>query len=126
MPGRFVAALRSLLVLAAFLGARTPAAAHPAPFSYLDIVFRNGGIEGTLVIHVIDAAHELSITPADKLLDSSVLASQRDALTAALAPRIVLRAGRPPQPTWTGVEAMPDEQALKLRFTIPGEQPGAL
>ena len=42
-----------------------PAAAHPAPFSYLDIVYRNGGIDGTLVIHIIDAAHELTITPAD-------------------------------------------------------------
>jgi hypothetical protein len=29
--------------------------AHPAPFSYLDIVFRSDGMEGTLVIHVIDA-----------------------------------------------------------------------
>ena len=53
MPGRFVVALRSLLALTVlFCGAS--ASAHPAPFSYLDVVFRNGGIEGTLVIHVID------------------------------------------------------------------------
>jgi hydrogenase/urease accessory protein HupE len=121
---RLVAA--ACLAVAFWCASIAPAAAHPAPFSYLDIVFRNGGIEGTLVIHVIDAAHELSITPVDRLLDSSVLASQRDALTAVLTPRIVLRGDRPLRPTWSGVEAMRDEQAVKLRFTIPGEQPGAL
>ena len=41
--------------------------AHPAPFSYLDIVFRDGGIRGTLVVHVIDVAHELGVQPADLL-----------------------------------------------------------
>ena len=43
---------------------RFRASAHPAPFSYLDIVFRNGGIEGTLVIHIIDVAHDLGIDAA--------------------------------------------------------------
>ena len=50
-------------VLLALVLAR-PAAAHPAPFSYLDIVFRNGSIDGTLVVHVIDVAHELKIDAA--------------------------------------------------------------
>src|SRR5687768_14175352 len=61
-----------LAILAWAAGAR-PAAAHPAPFSYLDLVFRNGGIDGTLVIHTIDAAHELSLAPPDTLLDPAVL-----------------------------------------------------
>ena len=46
--------------------------AHPAPFSYLDIVFRNGGnIEGSLMMHVIDIAHELNVTPTERVLDPS-------------------------------------------------------
>jgi hydrogenase/urease accessory protein HupE len=102
------------------------AEAHPAPFSYLDIVFRNGGIEGTLVIHVIDAAHELSVTPPDTLLDPAVLASRRDALTAVLTPRLVLRTDRQLTPTWTDVEPVREDMALKLRFRIPDERPGAL
>ena len=43
------------VLFAALLALPRPAAAHPAPFSYLDVVFRDGSIEGTLVIHVIDA-----------------------------------------------------------------------
>jgi len=103
-----------------------PAAAHPAPFSYLDIVFRDGGIEGTLVIHVIDAAHDLSVTPVDRLLDASELASRRDALTTMLAKRITLRTDRLLTPTWTEVTAVREDMAIKLRFRIPNERPGAL
>ena len=105
----------------------SPAAAHPAPFSYLDIVFRNGGIDGTLVIHTIDAAHELKISTPDALLDPAMLANQRDALTAVLTPRLVLRGGNQRlTPVWTGAEPMRAELALRLRFRIDNAQPGAL
>ncbi len=40
---------------------RVPASAHPAPFSYLDVVVRDDGIEGILVLHVVDVAHELGM-----------------------------------------------------------------
>jgi hydrogenase/urease accessory protein HupE len=103
-----------------------PAAAHPAPFSYLDIVFRDGGIEGTLTIHVIDAAHELSVTPVDSLLDASELASRREALTSLLTRRMTLRTNHVLTPTWTSVEPVREEMALRLRFRIPDERPGAL
>src|SRR5690242_10106941 len=100
--------------------------AHPAPFSYLDIVFRDGGIEGTLVIHVIDAAHELSVTPADTLLDPTALAARRDALTAILGNRLDLEAGHRLLPVWTSVEPVREDMAIKLRFRIADEKPGAL
>ena len=54
-----------------------PVRAHPAPFSYLDIVFRNGGIEGTLVVHVIDIAHELGDHAAGARARPEVLGRQR-------------------------------------------------
>jgi len=82
MPGRISAALRSLLVLAVLFYGVTRASAHPAPFSYLDIVFRDGGIEGTLVIHVIDAAHDLNITPFERLMENAVAESSRQAIAA--------------------------------------------
>ena len=105
----------------------SPAAAHPAPFSYLDIVFRNGGIDGTLVIHTIDAAHELKIPTPDTLLDPVMLANQRDALTAVLTPRLLLRGGNQRlTPVWTSAEPMRAELALRLRFRIDGVQPSAL
>ncbi len=38
--------------------------AHPAPFSHLDVRLDDGGITGTLVLHVVDVAHELELTGA--------------------------------------------------------------
>ena len=70
-------ALTAVLVVTV-LALPQPAAAHPAPFSYLDVVFRDGAIEGTLVIHVIDAAHELGITPPERLLENEVAERTRD------------------------------------------------
>jgi len=122
---RFVFTTLAALLAVCGLDVR-PAAAHPNPFSYLDIVYRNGGIDGTLVIHTIDAAHELEIRSPDTLLDPAMLAAQRDALTAILAPRIVLRGSQRLTPVWTSAEPMPAEQAVRLRFRIDGAQPPAL
>jgi hypothetical protein len=52
---------RFLIAAALVLATSAVTSAHPAPFSYLDIVFRNGGIEGSLVVHVIDVAHDLGM-----------------------------------------------------------------
>ena len=81
---RFVRAL-SALVLCHTLLAAAPAWAHPAPFSYLDVVFKDGGIEGTLVIHVIDAAHDLGITPFERLMENAVAEANRQKI--ARSPR---------------------------------------
>ena len=111
-------------VLLALVLAR-PAAAHPAPFSYLDIVFRNGNIDGTLVVHVIDIAHELKIDPPDRLLDPSVLGPLRQQITGVVTPRLSLRTGRRLSPTWLSVDVASNDQ-LRMRFTIPREQPASL
>ncbi len=103
-----------------------PAAAHPAPFSYLDIVFRNGNIDGTLVVHVIDIAHELKIDPPAKLLDPDVVGQLRQQITGVVTPGLLLRTNRRLSPSWLGVEVLPDDQALRMRFTIPREAPGSL
>src|SRR5688572_28789240 len=117
-----------LMVVTALLllGSFTPAAAHPAPFSYLDIVFRNGGIEGTLVVHILDIAHYLDITPADRLLDNASLEQQRERIGALLTPRLSLKASRRLTPVWESLELLRDEQAVRLKYRIPGEQPGSL
>ena len=41
------------------------AAAHPAPFSYLDLHLDAGGVSGTLVVHDLDAAHDLKVASPD-------------------------------------------------------------
>lgn len=104
---------------------QVPMAAHPAPFSYLDIVFRNGSIEGTLVVHVIDVAHELNKPPAD-LMNAEAVRNNERRIGDVLRPRILLQADRRLSPEWTGIELLRDDQALKLTYRIPGAAPGAV
>ena len=91
------------------------AAAHPAPFSYLDVRINGRAIEGTLVVHVIDIAHEHGIDPADRLLDPAFAQARLPAIAELLARRLKLAAdGVPVLPAWTGVEPLADWQALRL------------
>jgi hydrogenase/urease accessory protein HupE len=117
---RFIAA--TLVVI----GCSVPVLAHPAPFSYLDIVFRNGGIDGSLVVHVIDVAHDLGIEPADRLLDDRLVQSQKDRIGELLQPRILFRSDRQLTLDWESLETLKDDQALRLKYRISGEEPGAL
>src|SRR5687768_18155593 len=70
--------LRILVAAAVLLAGGVRASAHPAPFSYLDIVFRNGGIDGTLVVHIIDVAHDLGIQPVERLLNDRLVQSESE------------------------------------------------
>jgi len=100
-------------------------AAHPAPFSYLDIVFRDGAIEGNLVVHVIDVAHDLGMEPA-ALLQPETVRQNAKRIGDLLQPRLDLRSGERLRFMWTDVEALPNDQAIKLRYRIPDQEPGAV
>jgi hydrogenase/urease accessory protein HupE len=119
MTKRFLAAAAVAFALA------QPVSAHPAPFSYLDIVFRNGGIEGSLVIHVIDVAHELGMKP-EELMNSDVVRQQEQRIGDLLRGRILLQSDRRLSPAWTGIDVLRDDQALKLTYRIPDAAPGAV
>jgi hypothetical protein len=102
------------------------AEAHPAPFSFLDLVLDSGGVRGSLIVHDLDAAHDLGIEPADQLLDSTVAARYRARLEDLVGPRLRLTADRSPRlPEWTGLEVVPERFGLKLSFTLGG-RPGRL
>jgi len=102
-----------------------PANAHPAPFSYLDLRLASGGVTGTLVVHDLDAAHDLGLTQADSLLDPAVAAKYRDALVALLAPRITLVFdGRPVAIAWGAIDVVPERQSVRLAFTVEDRSPG--
>ena len=116
---RFLAAMAMLVLLSGRLFA------HPAPFSYLDIVFRDGGIRGTLVVHVIDVAHELGVQPAD-LMHPEVVRQRAQQIGEILRPRLLLRSNHRLQPEWLDTQLLPEDQAIKLTFRIPDEQPGAV
>jgi len=116
--------IRVVVVAFCLLVARR-AGAHPAPFSYLDLHLDSGGITGTLVVHDLDAAHDLAVASADALLDPAVANRHRDALVALLTPRLALVFdGRPATVTWGTLEVVPDRQSLRLSFTAGGSRPG--
>ncbi len=111
--------VRSAVALIAWLIAAVPAAAHPVPFSYLDLTVRSDGpLQGVLVVHVFDAAHELGIPDPDRLLDPGVLATVSGTLTRTLGPRLrVVADGRILSPEWSAAEPLPDRQSILLRLT---------
>ena len=101
------------------------AAAHPAPFSYLDLHVDASGVTGTLVVHDLDAAHDLGVASADTLLDPATASRYRDALVALLAPRLALTVdGQPATMTWGAIDVVPDRQSLRLALTVSGGRPG--
>jgi hydrogenase/urease accessory protein HupE len=108
------------------LGSAAPVWAHPAPFSYLDVVFRDGGIEGNLVIHVIDAAHDLGITPVETLMENDVAEANRQKIADLLTPRLLLRTDRRLTVRWTSLEVLRQDMALRLKYRIDAEPTGAL
>ena len=82
------AALATWVVL--FVG--SAAWAHPTPFSYLDLRLQDGAIEGRLVIHDIDIAHDLGLESPNDLLDQDALGRHRDPLVRLLGGRLALLA----------------------------------
>ncbi len=126
MQCRNSAVVRWIVALVCVLGSAAATHAHPAPFSYLDLVFRDNGIDGTLVVHAIDVAHDLEIDPVERLLEDAVAERERTRIAELLTPRLLLRADRRLVPQWTSLEVLREEQALRLRFRIADEQPGAL
>lgn len=114
-----------LLASALLLGARS-ADAHPSPFSYLDIDLRSDGVYGTLVVHVLDIGHDVEVSPAEQLLDGLILAQHASRIEALLGPRLRLRAGNVSEPQWTAIEAVPDQQAIKLSFVLHAANAGSV
>jgi hydrogenase/urease accessory protein HupE len=103
------------------------ASAHAAPFSYIDLLLRADRIEGSVVVHIYDAAHDLGIAPQERLLDPVFLETQRVAIEALLAPRLGITVdGRLLVAEWIGAEAVPEQQGVRLRFRLPAARPGSL
>ena len=114
-----------VLVVASLLRA---AQAHPVPFSYLDLRINDGQIEGTLVAHIVDLAHDLNVEPPELLLDARTAESRREEISQIVKSRLVLIAdGRPVDLVLLSVEPRPDRQALSLELKLnTGGKPNVL
>lgn len=122
--------LRSLFTFAllALVLSSTPARAHPAPFSHVDVELHEQYIEGTLSVHTIDLAHELAIEEPTTLFDERVLASQYSNIKALLEQRLILTDadGEVIRIDIESAEPSPAESALHLSFRSQGRPPAAL
>ena len=70
---------RAALVILGTLAVASPAAAHPAPFSYVDVLLGERSVDVSVVAHVFDLAHDLEIDDPEDLLDSGVVAKRAEA-----------------------------------------------
>jgi hydrogenase/urease accessory protein HupE len=114
-----------VLVLALTLRA-SQIEAHPSPFSYIDIDIRDDGVYGTVVVHVLDIAHDLAVTPPERLLDGVVLPGYASRIEQLLGARLRVEADGVSQPQWTAVEPVPEQQAIRLRFVLHVTSPGSV
>jgi hydrogenase/urease accessory protein HupE len=108
----------------AILALAGPASAHPVPFSYIALRLNGGAIEGTLVAHNFDVAHDLNIEPPERLLDAGLVSERAASIIELLSPRLMLSAdGRPLRAEWSGAEVLTDRQSIRLHLRCPVDSP---
>ncbi|PYR69165.1 MAG: hypothetical protein DMG20_07940, partial [Acidobacteria bacterium] len=110
-------AMRKFGIPLAILLLAAPAVAHPVPFSYLDVLLQPGMIEGSLTVHIYDLAHDLQITPMERLLDSNFVTEQETAIHNLLTPRFgVATEGHSLPPEWLRWEILKERQSVRFHF----------
>lgn len=110
-------ARRFALLLLAALGLVTDATAHPVPFSYLDLSLDAEGLQGSLVVHDYDAAHELGLARPESLLDPAVARTEGARLATLLSPRLHIGLDAPATtPEFQELLPLPQRQSIRLTF----------
>ena len=118
---------RCAAIVAVCLLAPIAALAHPAPFSYLDLRLTGHGIDGSLIVHDFDVAHDFGVEPPDRFLDPAFSERYRGALMRLMESRFaVFVDGRRVPIEWTGLETLPQRQSLRLLFHAAGSRIGRI
>ena len=101
----------TLLFLAAY------AAAHPAPYSYLDLHLDEPSVAGSLTVHNYDAAQMLGLRAPEQLADATLLTSVAPQLQALLGARLIVTVdGQQRAIQWRSAYALPELQSIRLQF----------
>lgn len=103
-------------------------AAHPAPFSYLDIQIGSNGLSGRLVLHSIDLAHDLRIADPSQLANPAFVNERQAAIASLMGPRVGLELDGVPAP-WNvvGAQPLPEQDGVELRWEARADRiPGRL
>jgi hydrogenase/urease accessory protein HupE len=117
--------MRRLIQVLVMAIAVPSAMAHPVPFSFLDVLKTSSGLEGSLILHDFDLAHDLGIDPPERLRDPAFLKERAASIRALLTARLqLLGDGEPLTPVWGEPEVLAQRQSVRfpLRFqaTVPG------
>jgi hypothetical protein len=98
--------------------------AHPAPFSYLDIHLAGRSVEGALVLHDFDVAHELALNTPDALLDAATLQQYAPRISGFVGERLVVVVDGTIVPlAFTGMRPLPDRNAVELSWRASVSSP---
>jgi hydrogenase/urease accessory protein HupE len=113
-----------LIAALAVLVCASSAAAHPAPFSYLDLRLDGTGLHGSLVVHDFDAAYELGLETPEALATAIGAPAHLERLVALLTERLsIAHDGQHAILLWGAAEVLPDRQSLRLPFRIDDRRP---
>jgi hydrogenase/urease accessory protein HupE len=103
------------------------ASAHPVPFSFLDVYLTKSGIQASLVLHDFDLAHDLGISPPERLRDPSLLLERLSSIQALVSERLhIIADGQELNPHWNMPEVLADRQAVRVSMELPGLKPRRL
>jgi len=98
-----------------------PAAAHPVPFTFVDVRLEPGALELTLVAHVFDVAHELQLNPPERVLEPVVLNVHGSAIAALLRSRLQISVNGTPltESEWSAPAPLRERQSIQLTARYP-------
>ena len=91
------------------------------PFSYLDLRLEPARIDGSLVVHIVDLAHDLNLATPEQLLDRAYLAAHAEQIVTLLSRRLSVAAdARPLGAEWArSIEPLPVRQGVRLTVRFP-------
>ena len=115
--------------LAAAFWIPAPAAAHPAPFSFVDVRIQSTTIDLEVVVHAFDVAYELAIQPPNRVLEPGGLGTRAARLAALVGERleITVDGRRVIVDNWSDPEPLPERQSVSLRGRVELEgEPGRI
>jgi len=103
------------------------ASAHQEPYSHVEIRVESGRMEGRVMGHVVDLAHETGLPAPDSLLDSRYVAAHLAGVHVMLESRLMLLAdGRRVPLHWGAFEIVRDRKSVGFDWSADVAAPGAL
>lgn len=117
---RLVRRLVACAGLAAAAWIPAPAAAHPAPFSFVDVRIQGETIDLEVVVHAFDVAYELAVQPPNRVLEPGGLGGRAQRLANLVRERLEITVDgvRLDVAAWSDPEPLPERQSVSLRARV--------